>query len=62
MHTGKSTVEKAIQTMKHLLLANMEDSKNITESVNRALKVFTLHTGLKKRHSNYTTVENRERI
>ena len=61
MHTGKSTVEKAIQTMKHLLLANMEDSKNITESVNRALKVFTLHTGLKKRHSNYTTVENRER-
>ena len=50
MHTGNGTVERAIQTMKNLVLANMEDGNNLTESVNRALKVmrFTIHTGLKK--------------
>ena len=50
MHTGNGTVERAIQTMKNLILANMEDGKKLTESVNRALRVmrFTLHTGLKK--------------
>ena len=49
MHTGNGTVERAIQTMK-ILLANVEDGNNLTESVNRALKVmrFTKHTGLKK--------------
>ena len=36
--------------MKNLLLANMVDGNNLTESVNRALKVmrFTIHTGLRK--------------
>ena len=36
--------------MKNLVLANKEDGNNLTESVNRALKVmrFTIHTGLKK--------------
>ena len=36
--------------MKNLLLANMEDGNNLTESVNRALRVmrFTIHMGLKK--------------
>ena len=50
MHTGNGTVERAIQTMKNRVLANMEDGNNLTESVNRALKVmrFTKHTGLKK--------------
>ena len=50
MHTGNETVERAIQTMKNLILANMEDGNNLTESVNRALRVmrFTIHTGLKK--------------
>ena len=50
MHTGNGTVERAIQTMKYLVLANMEDGNNLTESVNRALKVMriTIHTGLKK--------------
>ena len=50
MHTGNGTVERAIQTMKNLILANMEDGNNLTESVNRALRVmrFTIHTGLKK--------------
>ena len=53
MHIGNGTVERAraIQTLKKLLLANMEDGSNLTESVNRALKVmrFTKHTGLKKK-------------
>ena len=50
MDTGNGTVERAIQTMKNLILANMEDGNNLTESVNRALRVmrFTIHTGLKK--------------
>ena len=50
MHTGNGTVERAIQTMKNLILANMEDGNNLTESVNRALRVmrFTILTGLKK--------------
>ena len=50
MHTGNGTVERAIQTMKNLVLANMEDGNNLIESVNRALKVmrFKLHTELKK--------------
>ena len=49
-HTGNGTVERAIQTMKNLILANMEDDNNLTEGVNRALRVmrFTKHTGLKK--------------
>ena len=50
MHTNNGTVERAIQTVKNLVLANMEDGNNLTVGVNRALKVmpFTIHTGLKK--------------
>ena len=50
MHTVNGTVQRAIQTMKNLLLANMEDGNNLTESVHWALKPmrFTIHTGLKK--------------
>ena len=50
IHTGNGAVERAIQTLKNLVLTNMEDGKNLTESVNRALRVmrFTVHTGLKK--------------
>ena len=50
MHIGNGAVERAIQTMKNLVLANMEDGNNLTGRVNRALKVmrFTIQTGLKK--------------
>ena len=50
IHTGNGVVERAIQTLKNLVLTNMEDGQNLTESVNRALRVmrFTVHTGLKK--------------
>ena len=50
IHTGNGTVERAIQTLKNLVIANMEDGENLTKSVNRALRVmrFTVHTGLKK--------------
>ena len=49
-HTGNGTIARAIQTIKMLLLANIEDGNNLTESVYRPLKVmrFTIHTGLKK--------------
>ena len=49
MHTGNGVVERAIQTIKNLKIANMEDGLCLTESVNRALRVmrFTIHTGFK---------------
>ena len=49
IHTGTGAVERAIQTMKNLIVANLEDILCLTECVNRALKVmrFTIHTGLK---------------
>ena len=49
IHTGNGAVERAIQTLKNLIIANLEDGIGITESVNRALRVmrFTIHTGLK---------------
>ena len=49
IHTGTAAVERAIQTMKNLILANLEDNLCLTECVNRAIKVmrFTIHTGLK---------------
>ena len=50
MHSSNGPVERAIQTMTNLVLANKGDGNNLTESVNRALTVmrFTIHTGLKK--------------
>ena len=49
LHTGTGVVERAIQTLKILIIANMEDNKCLTECVTRAVNVmrFTLHTGLK---------------
>ena len=50
LHTGNGVVERAIQTLKNLMLPNPEEGKDLTESVNRALRVmrFTIHTGLKR--------------
>ena len=64
IRTRKGTVERALQTMKNLVLKNMEDENISIESVNRSLKVmqFTFHTGLRKKHIlSYITVESRER-
>ena len=49
MHTVNGAVGRAIQTLKNLIIANLEDGIGITESVNRASRVmrFTIHTGLK---------------
>ena len=49
IHTGTGAVEHAIQTIKNLILANLEDNLCLTECVRRALKVMrlTLHTGFK---------------
>ena len=48
MHTGTIAIEHAIQTLKNLIIANLEDNMCLTECVNRALNVmrFTIHTGL----------------
>ena len=49
VHTGNGAVERAMQTLNNLIIANLEDGISLTESVNRALRVmrFTIHTGLK---------------
>ena len=50
MHTGNGVVERLIQTLKNVIIANMEVGINSPESVNRTLRVmrFTIHTILKK--------------
>ena len=47
--TPRIYVERAIQTLKNLIITNMEDGVSLTESVYRALRImrFTIHTGLK---------------
>ena len=50
LHTVNGVVERAIQTLKVLVLTNLEEGTGLTESVNQALRVmrFTIHTGLKR--------------
>ena len=47
IHTATGLVERTIQSLKNLILANLEDEIGLTESLNRALNVlrFTVHTG-----------------
>ena len=42
-------VDRAIQTLKNLIIVNLEDKIRLTEVINRALRVmrFRIHTGLK---------------
>ena len=48
LHTGTGAVERAIQTLKNLIVANLEDKIGLTGSINRALRVmrFSIHAGL----------------
>ena len=50
LHTGTGAVERAIQTLKKLIIANLEDKTCLTECVNKSLNVtrFTIHPGSKK--------------
>ena len=50
LHTGNGAVERAIQTLKNLMLTNLEEGIELNESINRALRVmrFTIHTGPKR--------------
>ena len=43
LHTGNETVERAIQIMKNLILANMQDGNNLTESANRDVRSNAVH-------------------
>ena len=51
LHTGTGLVERTIQSLKNLIVANLEDGQNLRESIKRALYVliFTKHSELKKR-------------
>ena len=42
LHTVTGLVERTIQSLKNLILANLEDDQNLRESVNRALYVLRL--------------------
>ena len=61
MHTV-NRVERSIQTLNCLIIANLEDEQNLTESVNRPLRVirFSIHTGLKITPFELHHEENRE--
>ena len=50
LHTGTGLVERTIQSLKNLILANLEGDQNLRESVNRALHVlrFTVHSETKE--------------
>ena len=50
LHTGTGLVERTIQSLKNLILANLEDDQNLHKSVNRALHVsrFRVHSETKK--------------
>ena len=50
LHTGTGLVERTIQSLKNLILVNLEENQNLRESVNRALYVlrFTIHSETKK--------------
>ena len=50
LHTGTGLVERTIQSLKNLIKANLEDTQNLHESLNKALYVlrFTTHTEMKK--------------
>ena len=62
MNTGNGVVERAIQTIKNLMIAILEDGLCLTESANLALRVmrFTIHTGLKENRLNYIMEESQE--
>ena len=49
IHTGTGAVERAIQTLKNLIITNLEENIGLTECVNRALNVlrFTIQAGMK---------------
>ena len=50
LHTGTGLVERIIQSLKNLILTNLEDELNLRESINKALCVlrFTKHSETKK--------------
>ena len=52
LHTGTGAVERVIQTLKNLIIANLEDETGLTECVNKALNVmrFTIHTPFEVHH------------
>ena len=62
LHTGTGLVERTIQSLKNLILANLEDDQNLRESGNRALYVlrFTVHSVTKKTSLNPILDANRE--
>ena len=50
LHTGTGMVEGTIQSLKILILANLEDDQTLRKSLKRALHVlrFTVHSEIKK--------------
>ena len=40
LHSGTGLVKRTIQSLKNLILANLEDGQNLGESINRAFYVL----------------------
>ena len=60
LHTGTGLVERTIQSLKNLIVANLEVGQNLRESIKRALYVliFTKHSELKKRKHRLKNILN----
>ena len=50
MQNGNRTMDRAVQIIKILITTKLQDGKDLTESMNRALKIVlsTIHKALKK--------------
>ena len=49
VHSGTGAVERAIKTLKNLIIAILEAEIGFTKSISQALRInrFTIHTGIK---------------
>ena len=54
LHTDTRAVELSKQTLKNLIIANLQDKSGHTERVNQPFRVmrFTIHTGFLKSNTN----------
>ena len=63
IHTPTGLVERGIKTLKEYIRTNLEEGYVINEALSRSLNVMrmTVHSSIKKHHSNATTVASHER-
>ena len=60
LHTGTGAVEREIQTLKILIIANLEDKIVSTENINRAFRVMRFTIRTKYKVSSFELLHGRE--